>query len=204
LTNPDLAYHDRLAVTGIEEKVKIERPFDVSIRVHFEVGVYSMANDWIKERAEREAKEKSVTERQQEFRSQKNELIKALGPGFLKDLMESLNEAIVEWNSYFSDRKINGAKEIQGGYYIEKPSYPSGKAVIRFNPYTLRIEIELHRSRPTDGNIYKYDSFVLLEANTDMKAIHMEDHNGRKHLTTEYFTRVIIENIADPHSHESF
>jgi hypothetical protein len=163
-----------------------------------------MASDWIKEKADHEAKAAATSARQQEIRLRKNELIKALGPTFLKNLINSLNEDITDWNSRFKDRQINGVSEIQDGYHVEKLTFPRGSAFVRFNPETLRIEIQMQRSRPMDNSMYEHSGFFCLEANPDDKDIHMEDHSRRAHVTASGFTKIIIESIADPMSHSSF
>jgi hypothetical protein len=162
-----------------------------------------MANEWIKERAEREAKADAETKQRVELQLRKQRLVESLGAKFLKTLMDDLNQAIVEWNITFKDKQVNGAGPIQGSngaYSVDKFAFPRGSAFFRFDPESSRIEVKLQRTRPMDGSMYDHETFFCLEPDMEFRDIHMEDQRHR-HVTSSQFCQMVIESIADPMSH---
>jgi len=163
-----------------------------------------MASDWIRQKAEQEAKQAADSARHQEAQLRKNELIKALGPGLVRTLMNIINDDIVAWNANFKDRQINGATEIQDGFRLEKAGSPRGSADVTFNSNTLRIEVFMQRSTAMGDSMYDHRGFFHLEANSDGKEIHMEDQSRRAHVTAGGFSHIILESIAEPMSSHLF
>ena len=182
-----------------EQKGKPIRVWRVIIEARLEVGETPMPSDWIKSKAEKESKEQAEAHARQEAQQRETELIRVLGPKFVENLQNILNDDIVAWNANFKDRQINGASKITNGFQIAKLGFPRGIAEVIFNPATLRIEVTLTRSRPADANeTYSTSGFFYLKTNTDGRDIHMEDRMRNTHLQPSGFSRIILESIAEP------
>ena len=137
-------------------------------------------------------------------RQRDDELVKALGPKFVENLRTVLNDDIVAWNANFPDRQINGAtKSTNGfGFTVAKLGFPRGIADVAFNPATLRVEVKLTRSTMAgQDETYTTDGHFYLESNPDGKDIHMVDRMRHEHVLPAGFSRIILEGIAEPHSH---
>ncbi len=163
-----------------------------------------MPSDWIQRKAENERTEAANTARERDLQLRNAEMIRALGPAFVKNLMNVLNEDITAWNAAFKDRQINGAMGIQNGFNLSKIGFPRGSADITFNPSALRIDVNLQRSTAQGDGMYETEGFMYLEVNPDGKGIHMLDRTRRGHIEPAGFSRMILESIAEPMSNHLF
>ena len=163
-----------------------------------------MASDWIRQKSEREKTQAASIAREQEIQLRNAEMIRALGPAFVKNLMNVLNEDIVAWNAAFKDRQINGATEIQNGFRFSKEGFPRGSADIIFNPSTLRIDVQMQRSTAQGDGMYETEGYMYLEVNSDGKDIHMLDRARRSHVDPAGFSHMILETIGESSSQHFF
>jgi hypothetical protein len=163
-----------------------------------------MASDWIRDKAAREEKQEAENRQREALQLREAEVIKALGPSFIKTLLNVVNEDIVEWNATFKERTINGAVEIQNGFRFGKDGFPRGSADVTFNPNNLRIEVLMQRSTARWDGMYEVSGYMYLEANPDGKDIHMLDRMRRGHVTPAGFSRMLLESVAEPTSNHEF
>lgn len=163
-----------------------------------------MPSEWIKQKAERERTETARIEREQAKQLREAEMIKALGPAFVKRLMDTINEDLTQWNAEFKDRQINGASAIHSGFTFAKLGFPRGSAEVKFNPDMLRIEIFMRRTTADGSGEYDHEGFFYLEVSPEGKDVHMLDRMRRGHVTPADFSKIMLESIAELTSSHSF
>jgi hypothetical protein len=163
-----------------------------------------VTSDWIKTKAALEKQRDNEQTLRLELQQREATLVKALGGKFIEGLQNVINADIVEWNSSFPDRQINGAGKLPNGFSVSKAGFPKGEAEVKFNPDTLRIEVRLERPTMADlGKRYVADGYFHLKANPSLEQIYMIDHYRSAHVSAEDFSKIILESIADPHSHHT-
>ena len=116
-----------------------------------------MPSDWIKGKADDENRRDEEIRQRELKRQRDTELIRALGPQLVKQLRKVIDGDIVAWNKNFADRQINGTADIPNGFSVAKLGFPRGGAEVKFNPETLRLEIQLERSTMA-GPPHSYES----------------------------------------------